>query len=106
MRPNGRRRRAARFEVTAVEDQEPVETLGTYGADEAPCDRVRLAAGSAWEIGEAWNVRGFKMPVHAAARWYSWISPPSRSRRSISPAMCGLAVSTGSGESSASARCG
>src|SRR5881392_2944643 len=27
------------------------------------------------------SVRGFKMPVHAAARWYSWISPPSRSRR-------------------------
>src|SRR5712691_1041842 len=31
-----------------------------------------------------WGLRGFKMSVHAAARWYSWISPPSRSRRLIS----------------------
>src|SRR2546430_17609511 len=30
------------------------------------------------------RVRGFKTSVHAAARWYSWISPPSRSRRLIS----------------------
>jgi hypothetical protein len=28
------------FEVTAVEDQQPVETLGTYGPDEALGDRV------------------------------------------------------------------
>jgi hypothetical protein len=30
------------FEVTAVEDQQPVETLGTHSADEALGDRVRL----------------------------------------------------------------
>ena len=30
------------FEVTAVEDQQPVETLGTYGPDEALRDRVCL----------------------------------------------------------------
>src|SRR5215207_3428867 len=30
------------FEVTAVEDQQPVETLGTHGANEALRDRVRL----------------------------------------------------------------
>src|SRR5438876_1738652 len=30
------------FEVTAVEDQQPVETLGTHSADEALRDRVRL----------------------------------------------------------------
>jgi MFS family permease len=48
------------------------------------------------------TVRGFKMPVHAAARWYSWISPPSRSRRLISlPFGCGSAF-VGSGGSSAS----
>ena len=29
------------------------------------------------------RLRGFKMPVHAAARWYSWMSPPSRSWRLI-----------------------
>ena len=30
------------FEVTAVEDQQPVETLGAHSADEALGDRVRL----------------------------------------------------------------
>jgi hypothetical protein len=30
------------FEVAAVEDQQPVETLGADGADEAFCNRVRL----------------------------------------------------------------
>jgi transposase len=35
------------------------------------------------------GLRGFKMSVHAAARWYSWISPPSRSRRLISPWLAG-----------------
>lgn len=30
------------FEVTAVEDQQRVETLGTHGPDEALRDRVRL----------------------------------------------------------------
>jgi hypothetical protein len=28
--------------VTAIEDQQPVETLGTHSADEALCDRVCL----------------------------------------------------------------
>ena len=30
------------FEVTAVDDQQPVETFGTHSADEALGDRVRL----------------------------------------------------------------
>ena len=30
------------FEVTAVEDHEPVQALGTHGPHEAFCDRVRL----------------------------------------------------------------
>ncbi len=30
-------------------------------------------------------LRGFKRVVHAAFRWYSWISPPRTSRRSIVP---------------------
>ena len=30
------------FEVTAVEDQQPVQALGTHGPHEAFCDRVRL----------------------------------------------------------------
>lgn len=30
---------------------------------------------------------GFQNAVHAAAQWYSWISPPRRSRRLISPAV-------------------
>jgi hypothetical protein len=30
------------FELTAVEDQHPVETLGTRGSEEALGDRVRL----------------------------------------------------------------
>jgi hypothetical protein len=51
-------------------------------------------------------VRGFKMPVHAAARWYSWISPPSRSRRLISPPLGGWSAFVGSGGSSASPRWG
>jgi hypothetical protein len=29
------------FEMTAVEDQQPIETLGTHSADEALRDRVR-----------------------------------------------------------------
>ena len=32
------------FEVASVHDQEPVETLGADGADEALGDRVRLSA--------------------------------------------------------------
>jgi transposase len=45
-------------------------------------------------------LRGSKMPVHAAARWYSWMSPPSRSRRLISsPEVVAVA---GAGGSSAS----
>jgi hypothetical protein len=51
-----------------------------------------------------WTLRGFKMSVHAAARWYSWISPPSRSRRLISPPLGGGSAFVESGESSASAR--
>src|SRR6266568_9067999 len=50
------------------------------------------------------NVRGFKMSVHAAARWYSWISPPSRSRRLIPPQVGGGWAFVESGESSASPR--
>jgi hypothetical protein len=54
-------------------------------------DRVLLDQGDAdryaqWFF-DALNpitLRGFKMRVHAAARWYSWMSPPSRSRRLIS----------------------
>jgi hypothetical protein len=30
------------FQVTAVEDQQPVETLGTHGSDQAFCGRVSL----------------------------------------------------------------
>jgi hypothetical protein len=50
------------------------------------------------------TVRGFKMPVHAAARWYSWISPPSRSRRLISPSLGGGSAFVESGERSARPR--
>jgi putative drug exporter of the RND superfamily len=49
---------------------------------EEPRDRVSARKATAW-------VRGFKMPVHAAARWYSWITPPSRSQRLISPPLGG-----------------
>src|SRR5262249_32787523 len=51
-------------------------------------------------------VMGFKMSVHAAARWYSWMSPPGRSRRSIFPVFCCWAAVAGSGGCSASPRCG
>jgi hypothetical protein len=30
------------LEVAAVEDQQPVQTLGTHGPDETLCDRIRL----------------------------------------------------------------
>jgi hypothetical protein len=46
-------------------------------------DLVELIDLAAGEVDLAQAVRGFKMPVHAAARWYSWMSPPSRSRRLI-----------------------
>jgi MFS family permease len=49
-------------------------------------------------------VRGFKMSVHAAARWYSWINPPSRSRRLISPRLGGGSAVVELGVSSASPR--
>ena len=62
-----------------------------------PADRALLAAAA---------LKGFKMAVHAAARWYSWMSPPSRSRRSIFSTVDEAAVSAGSGVSSASPRCG
>jgi hypothetical protein len=32
------------------------------------------------------RLRGFQTSVHAATRWYSWMSPPSRAWRAISPA--------------------
>jgi len=55
------------------------------------------------------NGRGVRKYVHAARRWYSWSSPPSRSRRrtvlgSRSRATCRPAG--GSGGRSSSARCG
>jgi hypothetical protein len=43
------------------------------------------------------RVRGFKMSVHAAARWYSWINPPSRSRRLIPPRLGGGSAVVGVG---------
>jgi Tol biopolymer transport system component len=52
------------------------------------------------------TLRGFKMRFHAAAWWYSWMSPPSRSRRWISLAFGGLAALAGVGGSRASALCG
>jgi transposase len=48
---------------------------------------------------------GFQNPVHAAAR-YSWMSPPSRSWRSIFALAGRAAVFPASGGTSASARCG
>src|SRR6266566_7036984 len=60
-------------------------------------DRAELRNGLA-------AVRGFKMSVHAAARWYSWISPPSRSRRLMPPQVGGGWAFVESGESSASPR--
>src|SRR6266516_4124742 len=60
-------------------------------------DRAELRNGLA-------AVRGFKMSVHAAARWYSWISPPRRSRRLMPPQVGGGWAFVESGESSASPR--
>jgi hypothetical protein len=67
-----------------------------------PITDFDLPCGTIYET----SLRGFKMPVHAEARWYSWMSPPRRSRRPISPAMCGVAPLADSGGRSASARCG
>jgi hypothetical protein len=44
------------------------------------------------------------MSAHAAARWYSWINPPSRSQRVISPLLGRGYAFVESGESSASPR--
>src|SRR5215211_7420117 len=60
-------------------------------------------------VGHGWDhVKGAKRWFrHAAARWYSWRSPPSRSRRSI--AACGGGGVGGwlaSGGWRPSARCG
>ena len=50
--------------------------------------------------------RQYSCPSHAAARWYSWMRPPSRSWRGISPS-AGRAVSfPGFGGRRSSARCG
>lgn len=51
------------------------------------------------------GLRGFKMLVHAAER-YSWMSPPSRFRRSTVSTVGGSVASLGTGVSSASPRCG
>ena len=51
-------------------------------------------------------LKGSKMLDHAAARWYSWMSPPSRSRRLISPRLGGGSALVESGVSSASPRWG
>ena len=60
-----------------------------FAHDRAELDAVTGQAGGDHDPG----LRGFKTPVHAAARWYSWMSPPSRSRRSIlsegAPGWCG-----------------
>jgi hypothetical protein len=69
-----------------------------------PNDRAQILWRAFEMLQEKADVRGFKMSVHAAARWYSWMSPPSRSRRLISlPLGCGSAF-VGSDGSSASAR--
>ena len=47
-----------------------------------------------------------RVTSHAAARWYSWRRPPSRSRRWISPWVDGADGWSGSGGRSSSARCG
>ena len=49
---------------------------------------------------------GFQNPVHAAAGWYSWMSPPSRSPRLISLWLGRGSLFVESGVSSASPRCG
>ena len=51
-------------------------------------------------------LRGFKNVVQAAARWYSWMSPPRMSRRSILATIGRVTVVAGSGGCSASARWG
>jgi hypothetical protein len=53
--------------------------------------------------------RGVRKYVHAARRWYSWSSPPSRSRRRTVPGLRSRATcrpAGGSGGRSSSARCG
>jgi hypothetical protein len=51
------------------------------------------------------NREGFQNRVHAAA-WYSWMSPPRRSWRSIVFADSWVCLSLPAGASRASARCG
>ncbi len=74
------------------------------GCTNSIVSRVAVRSSIGCERGSLDGLRGFKMPVHAAARWYSWISPPSRSRRLISPPLGGWSAFVGSGGSSASPR--
>ena len=55
-------------------------------------------------IARAVSGEGFQKSVHAAALWYSWISPPSRSRRLIAPRLAGVSAFVASGGSNASPR--
>src|SRR6266511_2304586 len=54
-------------------------------------------------------LRGFKRVVHAAFRWYSWISPPRTSRRSIVPTVdrpiAGADLGRGGGVRGCNGRC-
>jgi len=57
------------------------------------------------KVGLKVTVRGSFIPIHAAIRRYSWISPPSRSTRTTVPSPRRRAA-PGSGVSSARPRCG
>lgn len=48
--------------------------------------RVRMLASAAFtKFSTGQKVRGSFILIHAAVRWYSWISPPSRSTRTTAP---------------------
>ena len=84
-------------------------------------DRTRSHPG-AWELGWSYgpfSPAGALMPIpkprgdrkprfdHAAARWYSWTTPPRRSRRRTSRGLAGIgSPAAASGEARPRARCG
>jgi len=76
--------------------------LGSVRSDQACWDE-------ALGIFEQARTRGVREYVHTARRWYSWSSPPSRSRRRTVPGWRSRATcrpAGGSGGRSSSARCG
>jgi hypothetical protein len=64
---------------------------------------LKVAVGGSWRAIVA-DGEGFQNHVHAAARWYSWMSPPSRSWRSTVPTVGRSIAVADSGGCSASAR--